>query len=179
MNGLILRIEESAYMRTGPCLFGAGEKSHHLRDQSRLFLIGSLRFFTLLKQLIHFCIDRIKHAKIFNILHEDNHETMEKVGSNAFRLFGIRRLFKEIQFRGTIERLIQDTAANVLLETRLHHIRWIVIPGNVLTIARGDMSRDGCRHGSTIYVSCLDIKFIYSNFVTRIVSVAPAGAAGV
>jgi hypothetical protein len=42
---------------------------------------------------------------------------MEKVGSDSFGLFGIRCIFKEIQLRGTIECLVQDTATNVLLET--------------------------------------------------------------
>ena len=108
---------------------------------------------------------------------------MEKVGSDSFGLFGIRCVFKEIQLRGTIERLVQDTATNVLLETRLHDIRGVVVPGNVLAIGGGNV----CGHGSTMDVSWLDINFIpitdfisiYSNFVTRIISFAPAGAAGV
>jgi hypothetical protein len=68
-------------------------------------------------------------------------------------------------------KLVRIPSANVLLETRFHDIRGIVVPGDVLAIGGGNV----CGHGSMIFVSWLDINFIYSNFVTRTISVGPEG----
>ena len=89
-----------------------------------------------MEQEVHLRVDRVKQRQVLHILHEDDHQAMEKVRANPFRLFLVLRLFEQVQFCRTIQGLLQNTAADVFLEARFHHIGWIAVPRDVLSVAR-------------------------------------------
>lgn len=82
--------------------------------------------------------------QVLHILHEDDYQAMKKVRANPFGLFRVLRLFEQVQFRRAIQGLLHDTAADILLEARFHHIGWIAVPRDLLSVARGENGRHGC-----------------------------------
>ena len=80
---------------------------------------------------------------MFDILHEDDHQTVEKVGTNTLSLACIRCFFEQITLASTVQCLLNHSAPNVLLKAGFNNIRRIAIPGDLMMVGRGNMLRHG------------------------------------
>ena len=143
MNRFVSRIEDGANVRTHARLLRSSQETDHFRDLALFFLFVAIGFGSLGKELFHGMIDGWEEADILHILHVDHHEAMKEVGSNTLALLIILCLLEEIQLPCTIESLVGLSAADVLLETRLHQVSGEAVPGDLMTELRGEMRRHG------------------------------------